>query len=859
MLETKYYQDNLTSLPDTGFTGVEYLDFTQNQFTKVDFANHDIKALKVLDISYNKAGLELHLNGGQCPDLAHLYLYKSNLKELHLTGSFPELCTLHLAENQLINFEFPNAPKLKTLYLYGNDKLQNVPLELIGKERENVVEQLRNISSIAKKGGYNFNDRVKVILFGNGEAGKSTLLKQFVTGHFDPNYERTKGIFIQNKEIPIQKDLETIYQNAKNSFDGKGQYKIEIPESLTLGFWDFGGQEYYHATHRLFLTNNTIYLIVFETATNQFDEKGNYEVSYWENNIRNYAPTHKILYIHNKVKKGETILKDDTERFALPYVDNNEENNRVYQEQKWGVGDIEKAILRQIPTLSGFPQLIPTLYDNLWDALSGLKKEKISVLDLMEIAKDYFEAEQLASQCKTFIELYHERGSLIFYQSAVEKKSSQWSGKIFLNPAHITQLIYLVLNEKVLLKCGEFNEDHVEEMLRHAKNVGNVSTRDCIGIMLEFGLVLQINENNYIATQYLPDNEKSLFHLLNHPELSEDQKNEYKEKVLAQLKEKQHKIDKHIANLEITHTFTLRFPTFLPSSLFLRFLAKEAKDASEAIYTRDQILYKGEDVWIYTTVIQSQDERKIVVAIQDKNEVQMSRVYVALKELADTHNIEFSIDGLNFISVSMVSGIERLESGFNTLAILEGKFFPVIHKPVFLFFDTKDKKLSGRDYGKIHPILDRYVEWLPSENGTENEFIEKLSDNIEILHFVGHCEPEQGLLFNQIEEHQVDKLGLGGERMSVIFKSQNCEPKLIFLNACNSDSLATKIIDIAEFLITVNGITYDQEGIDFSTRFYKNYVLSKDIEQAFRQARLTSNVALKMKLYKSGNDITPKN
>jgi GTPase SAR1 family protein len=35
-----------------------------------------------------------------------------------------------------------------------------------------------------------------------------------------------------------------------------------------VNVWDFGGQEFYHATHRLFLSSNAVTLVLFDKTTN---------------------------------------------------------------------------------------------------------------------------------------------------------------------------------------------------------------------------------------------------------------------------------------------------------------------------------------------------------------------------------------------------------------------------------------------------------------------------------------------------------------------------------------------------------------------------------------------------------------
>ncbi|MBB3841051.1 GTPase SAR1 family protein [Runella defluvii] len=85
------------------------------------------------------------------------------------------------------------------------------------------------------------NDQLKVILLGNSTAGKTSLVKYWGNKTFDEKQTTTHGIY-----TPM--DLPLNYQ-AENS-----NFRVNV--------WDFGGQDYYHATHRLFVTRESTYVLV---------------------------------------------------------------------------------------------------------------------------------------------------------------------------------------------------------------------------------------------------------------------------------------------------------------------------------------------------------------------------------------------------------------------------------------------------------------------------------------------------------------------------------------------------------------------------------------------------------------------
>ncbi|RDD40856.1 Nephrocystin-3 [Trichoplax sp. H2] len=96
------------------------------------------------------------------------------------------------------------------------------------------------------------------------------------TGSIDFTYET-------DKQDPIaSKDLETM--NSKSSMQQLRdvfQYYFSLPpmkknyldyDSQYAKIWDFGGHEIYHITHRLFMSENSIYILVFNIALDIYDK-----------------------------------------------------------------------------------------------------------------------------------------------------------------------------------------------------------------------------------------------------------------------------------------------------------------------------------------------------------------------------------------------------------------------------------------------------------------------------------------------------------------------------------------------------------------------------------------------------------
>ena len=79
--------------------------------------------------------------------------------------------------------------------------------------------------------------RGKVILCGDAEVGKTSLLAQYVDGHFSEEYNQTVGANFLIKEIDLKNvvdKLDLINPKLKKDIKQKG---------FKLYFWDIGGQK----------------------------------------------------------------------------------------------------------------------------------------------------------------------------------------------------------------------------------------------------------------------------------------------------------------------------------------------------------------------------------------------------------------------------------------------------------------------------------------------------------------------------------------------------------------------------------------------------------------------------------------
>jgi internalin A len=209
--------------------------------------------------------------------LRSLDLSHSGVTEIAVLAGLPNLQSLDLFGCRLTDlaalFRIVKSPSLEKLYI---SEVAGIPPEILSQKfDENCLERLSlYLSELAL--GAEAENEVKVILLGNGGAGKTQLCRRFRAEPFDEAIETTHGVQIWRKELRLQ---------------AQGREQI-----FQVNWWDFGGQDIYHGTHALFLRSRAVFLILWTPELEnreEYEENGiplrNQPLSYWLDYVRALA------------------------------------------------------------------------------------------------------------------------------------------------------------------------------------------------------------------------------------------------------------------------------------------------------------------------------------------------------------------------------------------------------------------------------------------------------------------------------------------------------------------------------------------------------------------------------------------
>jgi len=403
--------------PLKGLKKLEKLNLHKNRVTALSPLK-ELKNLEIVDLSDN--GIEdagfIEASMGK-KKLTYLDLRNNKIKSL------PE-GILEIGLSIDIESQFDKTaiePAAPGIYLYGNP-IQTPPMEIISRGNAAVTAYYESCRTGARIIPL---QEIKVLLVGEGGAGKTSLVKRLLHEEFNESEPATHGIEIKQW-----------------SLSGK-------PGKIKINLWDFGGQEIMHATHQFFLSQRSLYILVLDRRKDESPD-------YWLKNIRGFGGDSPILVALNKI--------DEFPGFEV---------NRKFLQEKY------PNILGFFPLSCKTGEGIPSLVEGLKKGLDNVDILKTDWSSAWFDAKNYIENmpenyisyEQYEEICRggkiaekshreTLVEFLHDLGVILDF------KDFGLEGTQVLKPGWVTGAVYSIINSPILAKSkGILELKRLEEIL----------------------------------------------------------------------------------------------------------------------------------------------------------------------------------------------------------------------------------------------------------------------------------------------------------------------------------------------------------------------------------------------------------
>ncbi|NJO03971.1 MAG: hypothetical protein HC880_21890 [Bacteroidia bacterium] len=441
--------------------------------------------------------------------LAGEYKNEWQIQDISFLQDLKSLQTLNVSRNKIqdISLAFLNSlPRLNRLILDGNP-IQNIPKEIFDKGR-NVLEDVGNYLLDIAQGRVRVYQS-KVILIGNGRVGKTCLVKRWLDNSFDPKEPSTHAI-----------QLRTHFLTALAEKKGL--------DYIQLNIWDFGGQEIYHATHRLFMQTQALFLLVWDWQTEHQPNQTevlpdgtevfyqNHPLPYWLSYAKSLGKGSPVLVIQSKVQRdGEKALPHSEALQAQEYnlqkhlaLDSADGTN--FDEFGFYLDRIIKAQIAQACT---------DLPESWWQVQVALRKKQEAgekTLSLADFATACQENEVPERSVSTLRSYLHDTG-FFFYQENL------FQNQIILDQKWAIDAVYTLFDRRGLFQRLHRNGFFSGQDLADAWQASTEKEQELfLSFMESCEICVELNQERdkpfsrreFLAPQLLPDEPIPTQHLL---------------------------------------------------------------------------------------------------------------------------------------------------------------------------------------------------------------------------------------------------------------------------------------------------------------------------------------------------------
>jgi internalin A len=399
------------------------LSLSHNQLSQLPKELGQLSNLTMLLLHNNRLS-QLPKELGQLSNLTDLLLHNNQLSQLPKElGQLSSLTMLLLHNNRLSQLpkELGQLSNLTNLHLYSNpltfpppEVIEQGTAAILAYLREDLTEQWIS----------------KLLVVGQGQIGKTELLRGLQGEPFNPQLNTTHGIAIR----PLMLG-----------------HPIKVDVTMTLNAWDFGGQDIYHATHQFFLTNRSLFLLVWSARAGWEPCK----LTYWLKTIRANAPDSPILLVATHVEDGRDAdlpLSELQQQFPQT-IGQCEISNR----DRTGFEHLRRVITNVTAQLPLMGEPWPFTWLNAANAIRAVNRKYTTPERLRELMTKH-QVETFSQ--RVLVRWLHELGDILFFQD-----NDELNDIVIFKPQWVTEHISRVLEaEEVIRRNGIFTRTCMEQL-----------------------------------------------------------------------------------------------------------------------------------------------------------------------------------------------------------------------------------------------------------------------------------------------------------------------------------------------------------------------------------------------------------
>ena len=281
-------------------------------------------------------------------------------------------------------------------------------------------EAVRNYFRELAAQGEDFLYEAKVLILGEGGAGKTSLLRR---------------LYQPDLELPREEETTRGIDIHRQDFVGNHG------RPFRLNVWDFGGQQIYHATHQFFLTKNSLYLLVDDTRND--DTTIHHEgFKFWLEVVETLSESSPLLIFQNE--KGDRSKAIDQAGIQGRFT-NVKEVYRGNLDQPGSVKTLQQAIEYFVQQLPHIGERVPKKWVAIREELEQLAVAKpfISQDDYFEVYRGHLELDR--TKALYLSQYLHDLGVFLHFQ-----KDDRLSKTVILQNGWATDAVFRILDDETI-------------------------------------------------------------------------------------------------------------------------------------------------------------------------------------------------------------------------------------------------------------------------------------------------------------------------------------------------------------------------------------------------------------------------
>jgi len=499
-----YVLENLASL--------KVLEVLEVDFNRLLSVSGLTNKPKLFSVSFRDNSIEYVSFPESMKDLTYVFLRNNKIKDLSGIGYLPSLRYLDLRLNEIESIK-PLLSYLDNNFDVDIDEQENdgggvklagnpisePPIEVIEQGWEAILKYFREI----KQYGSSELVVLKLILVGNSRVGKSNFSEFIRTGKISENSSSTELLDVKN---------------WSGFFSDKAK-------DLVVNIFDFGGQDYYHDAHRMFYSQDTAYVLLWERETNKFSERvdessglvfEDFPLDYWLESI-NYNLLNQAGVLETQEQKHKLV-----EKMPVWLI-----QNKIDLLKKEG-DEVDSGFLNQVDLIRRFPNIwdftsvalergkrtkvLPEILDDFMDQMlfvgRKLVKYELKIVNYFLDFKQHFDVLSLERFKDLCIELIDDdRISFSIKEAEIQAQILNNMGLILYDkqleePSVFTNILNLNEYIKVILSSarenavkGVFNIDGLKAHIPYRTEI--------IALLCRNSSIIDLGSGNFLAPQFL--------------------------------------------------------------------------------------------------------------------------------------------------------------------------------------------------------------------------------------------------------------------------------------------------------------------------------------------------------------------